>query len=136
MMASIFASNTLEAQDQCQEIISTPWKESSTLDQYTQLIKIGEDLDKLCQQPLFQQDDTENARKFLDQYQRIETTLSTAKSLPVTACERLIGFILQPEYIDNAKSQYQSSAVGSKVLRHRGMQQRMAQSLCLLLGEQ
>ena len=24
MMASIFASNTLEAQDQCQEIISTP----------------------------------------------------------------------------------------------------------------
>ena len=129
MMASIFASNTVEAQDQCQEIISTAEKGPLALDQYTQLTKIGEDLDKLCQEPLFQQDDTENAQKFLSQYQMIETTLSTAKSLPVTACERLIGFILQPEYIDNAKSQYQSSIVGSKVLRHRGMQQRMAQSL-------
>ena len=97
-------------------------------DLFNQLNTIGEDLDKLCKQPVFEQGNIENARAILSQYQTIGSSLENVKTIAVTACERLIGFILQPEYVDNAKSQYKVVVAGSMTLRHRGMQQRMAQS--------
>lgn len=96
---------------------------------FNQLNTIGEDLDKLCKQPVFEQGNSEGLRVILTQYQTIGSSLANVKTVAVTACERLIGFILQPEYIDNAKNQYKVSVAGSKMLRHRGMQQRMAQSM-------
>ena len=95
---------------------------------FNQLNTIGEDLDKLCNQPVFEQGNVEHLRAILSQYQTIGSSLENVKTVAVTACERLIGFILQPEYVDNAKNQYKAAVGGSLTLRHRGMQQRMAQS--------